>query len=1182
MKKSLFLLVSVLFLLFPAGLSAAFTDVPADTWYSDAVAWATENGVTNGTSETTFSPGQTCTRGQVVTFLWRAQGSPEPSAAANPFVDVGAKDYYYKAVLWAMEEDITNGTSETEFSPKAGCTRAQVAAFLHRSEGSPDGGGENPFSDVKSGVYYYDAVLWAVEEGITNGTSETEFSPKASCTRAQIVTFLWRAYDDDGRDADWDEDDDWDDDDWEDDDVSAGGAPDLFEEIYSDEPDPEHVVSGTLTADDGKKYEGLYVDDELIVDVRDDAGDSVWELLAEEDAEIVGWIEELGLYQVRFDEKRSLAALRALAERWKKESFVEDAYLNTVSFYDTDGETLPYPNDPWDIQDKDSRWSEDFPAGNNWGYEAICAPTARRMVIEQYKESGKREGDIPYIDFCVIDTMFEAGNNGEDGHEDVRVYPVMAQTQKGLEARSAAKNAPSEHLYEQAIHGTHVAGILGAVNDNGFGGTGVNIHSRVSGYALYRNEKNGALSIDLASDYVNMYRTTSFEKITVIMYVLKAYGDPGGAPLIVNYSVGQTGAVTDAEGNRLKQEQIDKNAEAARADNIKNGKRVAKAMETALKRDHIDFLIVSAAGNGSDGAEERAVYNNEFNAVSEEEFPEVYRRVLVVGATRQGADHFYFRDGFSYGDRVDVAAPGTDIYGAAFPNDRFNAGKDDYRTGGTSMAAPHAAGIAGLLLAADPKLTGPELKTMIKETANIRLANTDSHGTAHNMVNAAAAVAKAQGKTYAVGGTLKNGLSWKLTPSDGAIPDKLTVTGKGAIAAEEIAFGAEGYPWERWRDNITAVEIGEGVTAIGERAFCACLNLESVQLPKSLTAIGDEAFYKCVRLTSLEIPASVTAIGDAAAGMYRDDQKQADAPVKDFTVYGVTGSAAQQYADRNGLFFVDIGDTGAGVASGTFGEGGALRWTVTEDGELIIGGKGEIPSGRSYENDESPWYPYRNQIVKITVLRGVTAVGAYAFRGCGSAETITLPRGVTSLYSDAFRGLKSLNHVNIPDTVTYLGSWCFADCSALESISVPGSVGAIPNACFIHDTSLKSAELGEGIVSIGTDNQTGWAFYGCSSLAEITLPASVRNIYYEGFAGCTSLKKIVVREGLEGFGQRVFWCCSALKEIWWPKSLTGIGSDAFSHVPQGLEIHYAGSESDWNKFSHTGLPNPYVVRYSGQ
>lgn len=169
-----------------------FTDINDDAYYKDAVIWAVENGITKGTSGTMFSPDAACTRAQAVTFLWRAAGSPAPKATAMPFADVKAGSYYYDAVLWAVENGITKGTSDTTFSPDVKCTRAQIVTFLWRAQKSPAAASVNVFTDVAADAYYADAVNWAVAKGITSGTSAAAFSPNADCTRGQIVTFLYR------------------------------------------------------------------------------------------------------------------------------------------------------------------------------------------------------------------------------------------------------------------------------------------------------------------------------------------------------------------------------------------------------------------------------------------------------------------------------------------------------------------------------------------------------------------------------------------------------------------------------------------------------------------------------------------------------------------------------------------------------------------------------------------------------------------------------------------------------------------------------------------------------------------------------------------------------------------------------------------------------------------------------
>ena len=176
------------------GEGGAFSDVASGAYYFEPVEWAVANGITGGIGEGLFGPDSTCTRGQVVTFLHRAAGSPEPTTKINPFNDIAEDAYYYKSVLWALEKGITSGISASEFGADAGCTRAQVVTFLQRykNAGKSDGAA-NPFIDVSESAYYYEPVIWAVSEGITSGTSENTFSPEAACTRAQIVTFLCRA-----------------------------------------------------------------------------------------------------------------------------------------------------------------------------------------------------------------------------------------------------------------------------------------------------------------------------------------------------------------------------------------------------------------------------------------------------------------------------------------------------------------------------------------------------------------------------------------------------------------------------------------------------------------------------------------------------------------------------------------------------------------------------------------------------------------------------------------------------------------------------------------------------------------------------------------------------------------------------------------------------------------------------
>ncbi len=170
-----------------------FEDVKPKNYFYNSVLWAANMGITSGVDMTHFAPDQTCTRGQVMVFLWRAMGSPEPESSANPFSDVYSGDYFKKAVLWAYHAGVTAGVDETHFGPGDSCTRAQVVTFLHSVKGRPAHSEEDVFYDVDAASYYYDAVLWAAENSITTGVGYGMFAPNEHCNRGQIVTFLYQA-----------------------------------------------------------------------------------------------------------------------------------------------------------------------------------------------------------------------------------------------------------------------------------------------------------------------------------------------------------------------------------------------------------------------------------------------------------------------------------------------------------------------------------------------------------------------------------------------------------------------------------------------------------------------------------------------------------------------------------------------------------------------------------------------------------------------------------------------------------------------------------------------------------------------------------------------------------------------------------------------------------------------------
>lgn len=178
----------------PAEAGSSFADVAEGTFYFDAVNWAVAQGITTGVSETAFGPTQLCNRAQVVTFLWRLDGKPAPASRDNSFTDVDVNNWYADAVLWALEKEITTGTGDGRFLPNGTCNRAQIVTFLWRYAGKPtvEDSADNPFADVDDNSWYADAVLWAVDQGITTGLTKTTFGPDEPCNRAQVVTFLYR------------------------------------------------------------------------------------------------------------------------------------------------------------------------------------------------------------------------------------------------------------------------------------------------------------------------------------------------------------------------------------------------------------------------------------------------------------------------------------------------------------------------------------------------------------------------------------------------------------------------------------------------------------------------------------------------------------------------------------------------------------------------------------------------------------------------------------------------------------------------------------------------------------------------------------------------------------------------------------------------------------------------------
>ncbi|MBR0282638.1 MAG: leucine-rich repeat protein, partial [Oscillibacter sp.] len=973
----------------------AMTDVPRDAYYADAVNWAMVNGITNGKTVKTFAPGDTCTRAQVVTFLWRAAGEPEPVSNDNPFTDVAENAYYRKAVLWAVEQGITNGTSATKFSPDKTCSLAHILTFLWRDKNSPDVDYHGALTTRYASHWAAGAIRWA-EGTYMLGETADGFRPDADCSRANAVYYLYHCSVD-TRVA-----------------MSAERFEGVQEVTFSDTVYHAATVSGFVSATmaliqqyedmspDDLDDDNLYASGRLIVN----SSETLPDLTDYNAAQVVAGRD--GHYIVQFtsaDDAESCAA-----------------YLETLSYVD-------YAEPDVIMKAFEEVSDASAVTALSWGAAAIGA--------DVYSADLLKRGVNTELTVAVVDTGIDPA------HPHVKDRLV-----KGYDFVKGDDTARDGNG-----HGTHVAGTIIDCTP------GLDI--KIMPIRVLDNDGSG---YDSAIAQGIRYAVDHGAKVINLSL--------GGAhsnymDSAVNYALSKSVTVVAAAGN----EGI--NAASSCPAHIEKCITVAavdKAQKRASFSNYGDMLDISAPGveirssvpggeyNTYSGTSMAAPHVSAAAALvlcgqSRELLPSIVEKKLKDAATPLGDANQYGAGMLNLSGFVTPETPDNNGNPPGTPNS------------GTAPGTPNSGSAPGTPNNGNAPGTSDDGNTP-----------TDS-GNSQNPATPPAPVA------YTI----------TLNANGGSVSPSVFTVKPGDAYGTFPTPSRPAYAFDGW---YTAPSGGLRVSSADKPAHTLTLYAHWTLIPVTYTVTLNPNGGSVS-------PTSLSVKGGASYGTL-------PTPVRDGYAFdgwhtlpsGGTPVAATDKPAHSLTLYAHWKTPEPAEPEQMSGKCGAnLTWTLDASGALTVSGQGSMDN---YDTGSgSAWAQYRDKIRLLRVEKGVTSIGSSAFEGCSNLTSVTLPDSLESIGMSAFSNCAKLAALTISGSVTRIGMSAFANCPALSELTVSGSVDSVGMSAFANCSGLRSVRFSGSLTEIGMS-----AFANCANLSALYLPADLRTIGMSAFANCAKLTDI--------------------------------------------------------------------------